>query len=202
MPPRTPPVERLRVTQAHARTPPSASRPKPKTASRTSAIRMLTLAAGSASRSAGCRRRWRCADSSDGATARPERAGDGQPAGEEADVAVAGEEARAELELGAGELDEPAEPGERTADGHRREQQQPDLEARPGGPPRGCRRRPEPEAPRGRARARASTITAATDGDDDADVHPARRRSAAGARRPAAALVAGWPEPLRSFHRS
>ena len=81
-----------------------------------------------------------------------ERLVSAEPAGEEADVAVAGEEARAELELGAGELDQPAEAGERAADDHGAdEQQQPDLAARPGGPPRGCRRPPGAGSPTGRA---------------------------------------------------
>ena len=118
-----------------------------------------------------------------------------EPRGQEADVAVGGDEARAQLELGAGQLVEAAEAGERAADDHRRQQQHADLQARAAGRLGVAPDHPQAEAPRRRAEDDGDDRRRA-EGDEQAGVHPTpadQREPLADRQRPRGRLAGAGP---------
>ena len=94
-----------------------------------------------------------------------------EPAGEEADVAVADDHPGRSWPSTPVNCDHPAEPGERAADEHRADEDERRPGSRPGGPPRRCRRRPARRKPQGVYLRTAHDHDRHDERDEDAGVH-------------------------------
>ena len=166
-------------------------------------MRMLTMAAGRPESICRLSPPTAIADRSDGGDGHLERLVAGQPAGQEADVAVAerGSPGRS-LNSAPASWTKPPRPASAPPTTIAAEQQQPDPQPGPAGRLGVAADHPQPEAPRGRGEQQPADDDRGDEGDDDADVHPAGRRSAAAARRPASGRWPAGRDPCGSFHGS